>query len=148
MDIRELFLKYSIASCIFYIIMSSFIVKYITELENKNCECSNYWYRDFIKYYTCIIVVVILIYIFNQKDFLKVLHNSNAALLSMSIMKFISLIYFVILIIYFVKLKNSECKCSKDWKRKAFLYPIIFFSISMIILIFFMMKYSVNFLMK
>ena len=35
MDIRELFLKYSIASCIFYIIMSSFIIKYITELKQK-----------------------------------------------------------------------------------------------------------------
>ena len=52
MELKKFFLKYSIASCIFYIVMSSFIIKYITELEKKNCECSNYWYRDFIKYYT------------------------------------------------------------------------------------------------
>lgn len=148
MDIKQLFLKYSIASCIFYIIMSSFIIKYITELETKNCECSNYWHRDFIKNYTCIVVVIILIYIFNQKAFLRVLQKSNLALMAMSVLKFVTLMYFIILIIYFMKLKNSECKCSRDWKRKTFLYPILFFSLSMIILIFFMMKYSLNFLMN
>lgn len=148
MDIRELFLKYSIASCIFYIIMSSFIIKYIKELETENCECSNYWHRDFIKNYTCIIVVVILIYIFNQKGFLRVLQKSNLALLAMAILKFVTFIYFIVLIIYFMKLKNSECKCSRDWKRKTFLYPILLFSVSMVIFIFFMMKYSVNLLIN
>ena len=148
MKLKEFLLKYSITSCIFYIIMSSFIMKYIIELETKSCECSNYWYRDFIKYYTLFIVILLLVYIFNQKKFLEILQKNNSAMVLMSVIKFVSIIYFIILLVYFMKLKKSECKCSKDWKRKAFLYPIIFFSLSMIILIFFMMKYSVNFLLK
>jgi hypothetical protein len=147
MNLKLLLLKYSLVSCIFYIIMSSIIIKYVIELEKKNCECSNYWYRDFIKNVTCILVVIVIIYIFNQKKFLTILKNSNILLLLTSILKFIGLIYFAILIIYFLKLKNSDCRCSNDWKRKTFLYPILIFSLAMILFIFFMMKHTIHFLL-
>ncbi len=146
MELKNFFLKYSIASCIFYIVMSSFIIKYITELEKKNCECSNYWYRDFIKYYTCVIVIIVMLYAFNQTHFLKTLQSSNLALFFMAIIKFISLIYFGVIIFYFMKLKNSDCKCSKNWKRKSLLYPIIIFSLGMLVFIFFMMKNTISYL--
>ena len=144
---KNVLLKYSIYSCIFYIIMSCFIIKYIIDLENNKCECSNYWYRDFIKYYTSLLIILLVIYILNQKQILNILKNSNLLIFLVSIINFISIIYFAILILYFLKLKNSDCRCSKNWKRKIFLYPILVFSITMIILLFFMIKYSVNFLL-
>ena len=147
MNHTNLLLKYSIASCIFYIIMSILIIKYIIDLENNNCECSNYWYRDFIKYYTSLLIIILLIYILNQTQILNILKNNNLLIFLLSIIKFITIIYFAILILDFLKLKNSDCRCSNNWKRKMFLYPILIFSIVMIILLFFMIKYSVNFLL-
>ena len=148
MDIKAFLIKYSLFSCIIYFLMSCLIIKYINELENKNCECSNYWYRDFIKYFTCIFVVIVGFYIYNQKHFLKILINNTFLLFLMSIIKFLGIIYFGILILYFIKLKNSDCKCSKDWKRKTFLYPILFFSITMILILFLLMKKSIQFLLS
>ena len=148
MDTKKLLLKYSFVTCVFYILISTIIMKYIVDLEEKNCECSNYWYRDFIKYFTLLFVIIVCIYVYDQKTFLKTILNNNLYLLLLSLLKFFGIIYFCILILYFIKLKNSDCKCSKNWKRKIFLYPILLFSTLMILGLFLVMKISINYLIS
>ena len=147
-SLKKFLLNYSKTLCIIYILVTCIIVKYIRDLERKKCECSNYWYRDFIKNFSVIFFVIVCIYLYDQKSFLKKLLSSNVLLIIMSILKFIAIIYFACLIVYFIKLKNSECKCSKDWKRKFFLYPILLFSITMILLIFLMMKNTIKIILN
>ena len=147
-NLKIFLLNYSKTICILYILATCIIVKYIRDLERKKCECSNYWYRDFIKNFSVIFFVIVCVYLYDQKSFLKKLLSSNLLLIMMSILKFVGIIYFGCLIIYFIKLKNSECKCSKDWKRKIFLYPILLFSITMILLIFLMMKNTIKIILN
>ena len=51
MDKKDL-LRASLVGSIIYLIFSGIILKYINDLEDNVCVCSNYWYRDFIKYFT------------------------------------------------------------------------------------------------
>lgn len=147
-NLKQFLLYYSKTLCIIYILATCIIVKYIRDLERKKCECSNYWYRDFIKNFSVLFVVIVCVYLYDKKSFLKRLLSSNILLILMALLKFIGIIYFGCLIIYFIKLKNSECKCSKDWKRKIFLYPILVFSTTMILLIFLIMKNTIKIILN
>lgn len=144
---KKLF-NYSRILGIIYILISCIIINYIRDLERTKCECSNYWYRDFIKNFSVICFIIICIYLYDSKLFLKKFLSSNILLILLVLFKFICIIYFGYLILYFIKLKNSDCKCSKDWKKKIFLYPILVFSITMIIIIFLMMKNTIKFLLN
>jgi len=140
-------LRFSLIGSIIYIIFSGIILKYITELEEDVCVCSNYWYRDFIKYFTSLIVILLIPYIFAQKKFLMFINN-NFSLAILSIVKFIGIIYYIILVKYFLMLKNTECKCSNNWKQKLFLYPIIMVSLMLIVLIFITSKETIKYVLN
>ena len=147
-SLKKFLLNYSKTICIIYILATCIIVKYIRDLERKKCECSNYWYREYIKTFSVLFFVIVCVYLYDQKSFLKTVLSSNVLLMILAILKFIAIIYFGCLIIYFIKLKNSDCKCSKDWKRKMFLYPILVFSVTMILMFFLMMKYTIKILLN
>lgn len=128
-----------------YLAISFAILKYVIDLEEISCECSNYWYRDFIKYYTAIIILFIIPYLVNQQKVLKFIYN-DISLLFITLLKFIGIFYYVVMVRYFIMLKNTDCKCSVNWKKKLFLYPIIFTSFAIMVIIFFMTKESIKYL--
>ena len=134
---RQLFLNFSHLMTIFYLIMSVLIFAYIYQLEKNKCKCSHNWSRSFIKYYTILMIVILIPYFINQEIFLKFLVKSDMALLIISIIKLLGIVYFVVLVNYFYNLKITECDCSKNWKRKTLLYPVVILSIGMILIIFF-----------
>ena len=140
-------LRGSLIGSVIYIIFSGIILKYINELEEDVCVCSNYWYRDFIKYFTSLIVILLIPYILNQRQFLMFINN-NFSLALLSIIKFIGIIYYIILVKYFLMLKNTECKCSENWKKKIFLYPIIVISLILIVLIFITSKETIKYVLN
>ena len=110
-------LNTSFYGSLIYLAISFCILKYIIELEETSCECSNYWYRDFIKYYTALIILCIIPYLIDQQKVLKFIYK-DIPLLIVTILKFIGIIYYVLMVRYFIMLKNTECKCSKNWKKK------------------------------
>ncbi len=74
--------------------------------------------------------------------------NNNFSLAILSIIKFIGIIYYIILVKYFLMLKNTECKCSENWKKKIFLYPIIVISLILIVLIFITSKETIKYVLN
>ena len=137
----------SLVGSIIYLCFSGIILQYVNDLEENVCVCSNHWYREFIKYFTSLMVVIIIPYIFAQKKFLRYIDN-NISILLLSIIKFVGIIYYAVLVKYFIMLKNTECKCSENWKRRIFLYPIIVFSLMMIVLIFFTTKATIKYVLN
>ena len=146
MDKKQILLA-SLIGCVVYLCFSAIILKYVNDLEENVCVCSHHWHRDFIKYFTYLLIVILTPYIFSQKKFLKYIDN-NISIFILSIIKFIAIIYYITLVRYFVMLKNTECKCSEDWKRRIFLYPIIVFSLMMIVLIFFTTKATIKYVLN
>ena len=144
---KENLLKMSLIGSVVYLCFSIIILKYINDLEEDVCVCSNRWYRDFVKTFTAILIVISIPYILSQKKFLRFINN-NISILILSIIKFIAIVYYIVLVKYFVMLKNTECKCSENWKRKIFLYPIIVFSLMMIVLIFFTTKATIKYVLN
>ena len=137
----------SLVGSIIYLCFSGIILQYVNDLEENVCVCSNHWYREFIKYFTSLMVVIIIPYIFAQKKFLRYIDN-NISIFLLSIIKFVGIIYYAVLVKYFIMLKNTECKCSENWKRRIFLYPIIVFSLMMIVLIFFTTKATIKYVLN
>ena len=144
---KENLLFISFIGSIVYLCFSVIILKYINDLEDDVCVCSNHWYRDFVKLFTSLLIILVIPYIFSQKKFLRFINN-NISIFILSIIKFIGIIYYIVLVKYFVMLKNTECKCSENWKRKLFLYPIIVFSLMMIVLIFFTTKATIKYVLN
>ena len=42
------------------ILVNALIVNYTMKLEHIDCECSKGWYRDFIKYYSIITIIMVI----------------------------------------------------------------------------------------
>ena len=142
---KKKLLNISFYSSLIYLAICFAILKYVVNLEETSCECSNYWYRDFIKYYTAIIILFIIPYLINQQKVLKFIYN-DISIFFITLLKFIGIVYYVVMVKYFMMLKNTDCKCSDNWKKKLFLYPIIFTSLAIMVVIFFMTKESIKYL--
>jgi len=94
---------------ILFIVLWSFVIKYITELEN-NCNCSNNWKRDFIKYSLIIFIIILFIQILLRFIKKKIKINSNIILLIF----IFNFIFTIIVAVYINELKKNECKCSES----------------------------------
>ena len=66
---KQQILMMSLVGSIIYLCFSGIILQYVNDLEENVCVCSNHWYREFIKYFTSLMVVIIIPYIFAQKKY-------------------------------------------------------------------------------
>ena len=65
---KENLLKMSLVGSVVYLCFSIIILKYINDLEEDVCVCSNHWYRDFVKTFTAIpLIYFYTIYTFTKK---------------------------------------------------------------------------------
>jgi amino acid transporter len=94
---------------ILFIVLWSFVIKYITELES-NCNCSKNWKRDFIKYSLIIFIIILFIQIL-LRFIKKKIKINNIILLLIFIFNFI---FTIIVAVYINELKKNECKCSES----------------------------------
>ena len=116
---------YHLISLVISIIIQGIILKYALENEQDNCECALTWHHKFIKIFAPIVILMSIIF-FIFKENIK---NNNLVLVKLivGIYGLTSLAYIVSLIIYFFKLqKESNCECSKDWKRNVLTLPLVF----------------------
>lgn len=47
----------------------------------------------------------------------------------------VGIFYGITLVLYFLKLRYSQCECARDWKQYGLLYPVISFAVILLILI-------------
>lgn len=119
------------------ILLYSYIHKWTTELEKENCECSNMWQRDFVKYGTIVIIAMSLLALFFNILFrlqfigrMSLINFLSDYKFSLSIVYFIYVIfgfgYVITLFDYTRTLKNMECVCSESWVREfGYIYSMI-----------------------
>ena len=119
---------------VFRIIIFSVFLSYVLNLEKDKCKCSKGWERNYIKYFSLLVIIFSLIEIFSIETFYK-LHVIHY------IIGLGSVIFIYSIIKYVHELKKEDCQCSTNWKRSLLnLYAWIEIAIIIIsiILIFFM----------
>jgi hypothetical protein len=103
----------------FGLLVHLIFLHYVYNLEKNNCTCSVDWRRTFIKYFSGILILQILLSVFLSthknkfvKQLLKVLLFTSSIL---------GIVYLYSLVTYSMKLKNQNCECSKNIQRE-FMY--------------------------
>ena len=88
---------------------------YVYQLEQNNCVCSDNWRRDFIKYYTAIIIYKIILYniISNYKNPVLIEIFNIFTLFT----NLFGLVYLWSLFTYAKLLKKKQCLCSNTVSR-------------------------------
>lgn len=120
-------------SAILLSLLHYFMYIWTKELENKNCDCSDIIHRKIINYGS---IVFFILLIFN---YINIITNGifikTSIYLSM-LFTIISIIYISIIIDYIRKLKEKQCECSENWKRKyGYIYSIIYLILSVMTLV-------------
>lgn len=135
---------------IFVLILSitiqGIIIKYVLENEYYNCECALTWHHTFIKFFAPIALIInIIIPVFKNK-YLNINNIVLSRVINSILLIYIifAIVYCILIVIYFLKLQNnSNCECSKDWKRNVLMYPVVLIAILYIIAVIFML-YKLN----
>ena len=125
-----------IVSGLIMITINVLILLYVLNLEKENCECSKSWKRDFIKYFSMILIASNLI--------TMVVPNLNKNVLGKPLMvlfgllSLANLVHLGVLLSYYYdlrKLIQNECGCADDWKKHLLVVPISLFVVLVVLLL-------------
>jgi hypothetical protein len=115
------------------LIISVIILLYVLELERENCDCSQHWMRDMIKYWTGVVIVVGVLNLVAPQVLKACSANPICSVLH-ALYGLVGLVYIIILIVYYVHLeRQTDCPCASDWKKHALIVPIVVFAIVFIL---------------
>ena len=117
------------------ILVNILILVYVVNLEKNKCECSSDWKRDFIKYFTIILIVLNVVVLFVPQ--IKKSKN-KALLLLLGLLALVNLFNIAILLVYYVELNEKQrtgCECSINWKRHIMLFPVLALAVLYIFLL-------------
>lgn len=93
---------------------------WILKMEKINCDCSNDYRRDFLKYILMIsIPLSVILSIYSAFDNLKVNTIFGTTVGFVGLISFVN-IFFAIYYLY--QLRNSDCECSKNIRRDLFFW--------------------------
>ena len=123
-------------SSVFTIVLTAIILRYVLELEHKKCPCSLTWQHTFIKSFAPVVLVVALLSLLVSPKVLMEALRKNHALGALFITYVtVAIIYGIVLVLYFLKLRYSQCQCSRDWKQYGLLYPLISLAVLLLLVI-------------
>jgi len=118
------------------VILTAVILRYVLELEKKQCECALKWQHKFIKYFAPVVILVSLIMLLVSPQSVSSALKSNRLLGTLYVVYFtVYLVYVINLVLYFLKLRYSQCECARDWKQYGLLYPVIGFALVLLLLL-------------
>jgi hypothetical protein len=121
---------------IILIVLTAVILRYVLELEAKGCECSRNKQRDFLKYFSPVVILVGLIGILvSRKSIFNAIRGNRLLLLVAVVYGFVAVLHSINMIVYFLRLRFSNCECSKNWKQWGLLYPAL--ALAVVILVVF-----------
>lgn len=119
------------------VVVASVILRYVHELDASKCGCALLaWQHRFIKYVSPIVIIANLIKIFVNQDpreFIKSCQENKALATVTSVYLVLGLLYSINLVLYFLKLRYSNCECARNWKQLGLLYPALIFSVILVI---------------
>ena len=114
---------------------NALILKYVLENERNNCECALTWHHNFIKLYAPIVIFLSFARLLFRDEINKSMNNPLFKLV-FGILGLVSFAYSITLIIYFFKLqRESNCDCSRDWKRNVLAYPLVIIAIMILFIL-------------
>jgi hypothetical protein len=121
-------------SGIIILVINIIILMYVLELEKEKCGCSKHWMRDFIKYWTILMIVIgVLLLIIPTLMISCVLNNSICRALH-SLYGIVGTVYMVVLIVYYFHLnRHTDCYCALDWKRHVLIWPIVLLGLAFVV---------------
>jgi len=104
---------------VFFLLIAAY--SYVIKLENIGCVCSVHPNRDFIKFFSIIAFVFLILITFVPTSLIISSFGEQTALLY----TFLKLMFYIICIVYFIMiidytrfLVNEKCKCSEDIRRE------------------------------
>jgi hypothetical protein len=107
------------------ILINLVLFSYILKLEREKCKCSDNWMRDYIKYYTSILVILSLITlmvpVFLGEKTPKIMKPLTLVIRIVVLLATLVQVYVVFAYSQALNCKKKSCKCSKDW-RGSFMY--------------------------
>ena len=125
-----------IVSGLIMITVNVLILLYVLNLEKENCECSKSWKRDFIKYFSMILIASNL--------FTMVVPNLNKLVLGKLVMVLFGLlslaniVHLGVLISYYYdlrKLIKDGCSCADSWQKHLLVVPLALFAVLVVLLL-------------
>ena len=115
---------------------NALILKYVLENERNNCECALTWHHNFIKLYAPVVIFLSFARLLFKEEINKSMRTALFGLI-FGVLGLVSFAYSITLIIYFFKLqRESNCDCSRDWKRNVLAYPLVVVTIVVLVVIF------------
>lgn len=115
---------------------NALILKYVLENERNNCECALTWHHNFIKLYAPVVIFLSFARLLFKEEINKSMRTVLFGLI-FGVLGLVSFAYSITLIIYFFKLqRESNCDCSRDWKRNILAYPLVLITIAVLVVIF------------
>jgi hypothetical protein len=127
------------------LLITAGILWYVIELDKKECECAVHWNQRFIKYFSPIVIVFILVIMVIGKPGVKsVLVNHNFLVPIFALYVLTHLAYIINMVVYFIRLRTDNCECAEDWKQWLLIVPSIMFVITFIIGFYFGFKQAIQ----
>ena len=110
------------------------ILWYVIELEIINCECAIHWCQKFIKYFTPIIIIfIILVMNLGKRGITNILMRNKYWSTVFTFYIITNLAFLAFLIIYFIRLKRENCECAENWKQWILIIPGVLFTLTFLI---------------
>ena len=123
-------------SSVITVVLTAIILRYVLELEQKECPCSLTWQHKFIKSFAPVVLVVALLSILlSPETVMKSIRKNYALRVLFLTYMTVVIFYCITLVLYFLKLRYSQCRCARDWKQYGLLYPIISLAVLLLIVI-------------
>jgi len=122
-DTRKVMPSVQIISSLITIAINAYLLNYITNLEKKNCECSNHWQRHYIKYFSMVAIILSALMIITTLTG-AVVRGPLAGLLFAvrAVFLIASFVNTFVLFHYSTGLQNKDCECSEDTARTFMTY--------------------------
>lgn len=120
-----------LVSMIIMLVINVIILMYVLELEKEQCGCTKHWMRDFIKYWTILMIVFGVLLLIIPSIIISCVSNNTICKVLYNLYQLIGFVYMVVLIVYYFHLnRHSDCACALDWKRHVLIWPIVMFGLA------------------
>ena len=122
-DTRSVMPGAQVISSLITIAINAYLLNYITNLEKKNCECSEHWQRHYIKYFSMVAIILSALMIITTLTG-AVVRGPLAGLLFAvrAVFLIASVVNTFVLFHYSTGLENKDCECSEDTARTFMTY--------------------------
>jgi hypothetical protein len=95
-------------SYLLYLVSLFIFVNYVIKLEEIECKCSKNWRRNYIKFYSILMIIFSNLFLLFNTD------KYNYLIVGLNVL---NLVFIYILWSYINILKNRNCECTASWEK-------------------------------